>query len=51
MRVLEIIGLVLLILLIIALPTVVIMLLYVGYAVGGWAGVWLMLIVLWIMIK
>lgn len=51
MRLLKIIGLVLLILLIIVIPTVVVMLLQASYIVAGWAGVWVMMVVLYIMLK
>ena len=51
MRVLGIIGLVLFILLIIVIQAVVVMVLYSSYIVSGWGGVWLMIVVLYIMLK
>lgn len=50
-RLLEVIGFALLVTLAIALPALFIFIMYMSYVTTGWAGVWLMLIVLWIMIK
>lgn len=51
MRLLEAIAIALLVTLAIALPALFIFIMYMSYVTAGWAGVWLMLIVLWIMIK
>lgn len=51
MRLLEAIAIALLVTFAIAVPLLFVFIIYMAYVTDGWGGVWLMLIVLWIMIK
>lgn len=50
-KLLKAIAFALLITIVIALPELFLFIMYMSYVTAGWTGVWLMLIVLWIMIK
>lgn len=50
-KLLKAIAFALLVTLGIALPLVFVFIIYMSYVTAGWAGIWLMLIVLYIMIK
>lgn len=51
MRLLEAIAIALLVTFAIALPLAFVFIIYMAYVTAGWGGIWLMLIVLYIMIK
>ena len=50
-KLLEAIAFALLVTFAIAGPLIFVFIMYISYATAGWAGVWLMLIFVWIMIK